>query len=254
MAINNQLVSSPQAPVGQIVDPQSGYFTHGALKWAQGITNAVNTSLNILGQFIGNIAATAKIGGRAEGIGTTVQHIDTTGVVQAAGIVAATPTTQGAVVMPPAAVSNVLGTAAQVATTAFDSAGSASAALASAQTYTNNASNVNSGTLPNAVLPAPAPAALGGVKSATAAANHFATGIDTSGNPTFAQPSFSDLSGSASAGQVPALSALTGQITTGQLPASGLTVVITTAKLTGGGANGSMTFTNGILTAQTPAT
>lgn len=35
---------------------------------------------------------------------------------------------------------------------------------------------------------------------------------------------------------------------------SGLTVVITTAKLTAGGANGSMTFTNGVLTAQTPAT
>jgi hypothetical protein len=29
---------------------------------------------------------------------------------------------------------------------------------------------------------------------------------------------------------------------------------ITTAKLTGGGANGSMTFVNGILTSQTPAT
>lgn len=36
--------------------------------------------------------------------------------------------------------------------------------------------------------------------------------------------------------------------------ATGITVVVTTAKLTGGGANGSMTFTNGILTAQTAAT
>jgi hypothetical protein len=35
---------------------------------------------------------------------------------------------------------------------------------------------------------------------------------------------------------------------------SGLSVTITTAKLTTLGANGSMTFTNGILTAQTPAT
>jgi len=41
-------------------------------------------------------------------------------------------------------------------------------------------------------------------------------------------------------------------IVAGDLP--GLTVVITTAKLTGGGSNGSMTFTNGILTAQTQAT
>lgn len=34
----------------------------------------------------------------------------------------------------------------------------------------------------------------------------------------------------------------------------GVTAVIVTAKLTLAGANGSMTFTNGILTAQTPAT
>lgn len=36
--------------------------------------------------------------------------------------------------------------------------------------------------------------------------------------------------------------------------AAGLTVVITTAKLTGAGANGSMTFTRGVLTAQVAAT
>jgi len=38
------------------------------------------------------------------------------------------------------------------------------------------------------------------------------------------------------------------------IPTGGLSVTITTAKLTTGGANGSMTFTNGILTAQTQAT
>lgn len=37
-------------------------------------------------------------------------------------------------------------------------------------------------------------------------------------------------------------------------PPSGLSVSITTAKLTSGGSNGSMTFTNGVLTAQTAAT
>jgi hypothetical protein len=37
-------------------------------------------------------------------------------------------------------------------------------------------------------------------------------------------------------------------------PPSGVTATITTAKLTGGGSNGSMTFTNGVLTASTPAT
>lgn len=34
----------------------------------------------------------------------------------------------------------------------------------------------------------------------------------------------------------------------------GITVTVATAKLTAGGVNGSMTFTNGILTAQTQAT
>lgn len=37
-------------------------------------------------------------------------------------------------------------------------------------------------------------------------------------------------------------------------PPAGITAVITTAKLTGGGANGSMTFTNGVLTAHSDAT
>lgn len=40
----------------------------------------------------------------------------------------------------------------------------------------------------------------------------------------------------------------------GSLDTVGITAVIATAKLTGGGANGSMTFTNGILTAHTDAT
>ena len=52
----------------------------------------------------------------------------------------------------------------------------------------------------------------------------------------------------------PAFTDISGQITTGQLPASGLSVTITTAKLTVGGTQGSMTFTTGILTTQVAAT
>lgn len=43
-------------------------------------------------------------------------------------------------------------------------------------------------------------------------------------------------------------------ISAGVLNTVGISVTITTAKLTTGGTNGSMTFTNGILTAQSPAT
>jgi hypothetical protein len=56
---------------------------------------------------------------------------------------------------------------------------------------------------------------------------------------TLTQPSFADISGT---------------LSTSQLPAAGLGVTIVTAQLTTLGAQGSMTFTNGILTAQTPAT
>jgi hypothetical protein len=52
----------------------------------------------------------------------------------------------------------------------------------------------------------------------------------------------------------PAFTDISGQITTAQLPASGISATITTAALTTLGTQGSMTFTNGILTAQTPAT
>lgn len=79
--------------------------------------------------------------------------------------------------------------------------------------------------------------------------NGFAAGVFTK-----TQPAFSDLSGAATSAQVPALPALSGQITTGQLPAVGINAIITTAKLTVGGVNGSMTFTSGLLTAQVQAT
>jgi len=52
----------------------------------------------------------------------------------------------------------------------------------------------------------------------------------------------------------PAFSDISGNLSTSQLPSAGISATITTAKLTTLGSNGSMTFTNGLLTAQTPAT
>lgn len=60
-------------------------------------------------------------------------------------------------------------------------------------------------------LPTPTASTLGGVFSSSAPANQFATGINTSGAVTYAQPSFSNLSGSLACGQTPAL---TGNVTT----------------------------------------
>ena len=59
------------------------------------------------------------------------------------------------------------------------------------------------GTMPALVLPTPTATTLGGVESATAPANQFQTGINTSGVLTFAQPAFSNLSGVATTAQLP---------------------------------------------------
>lgn len=103
-------------------------------------------------------------------------------------------------------------------------------------------------------LPNPSLTSLGGVNASTVQPNQFVTAIGTSGAPQTAQPAFADLSGVATPGQIPNLSDLNGQITEAQLPSAGLTVTITTAKLTVAGSEGSMAFTNGILTGQVQAT
>jgi hypothetical protein len=91
---------------------------------------------------------------------------------------------------------------------------------------------------------------------------------ESTGLFTATQPAFSDLSGQiAPSTQMPAsgvtagsytLSSVTvnaeGLVTAAASGPTGLSVTITTAKLTTLGANGSMTYTAGILTAQTPAT
>ncbi len=67
-------------------------------------------------------------------------------------------------------------------------------ALATVAT-SGSASDLGAGTLPAARLPTPTSVALGGVKSSSAAANQFATGIDTTGAVTYAQPTVGNLSG-----------------------------------------------------------
>ena len=77
--------------------------------------------------------------------------------------------------------------------------------------------------------------------------------------PVATSGAYSDLTGKPTLGTMASQSASSVSITGGSIagtivPTGGITVTITTAKLTTGGANGSMTFTNGILTAQTQAT
>lgn len=70
-----------------------------------------------------------------------------------------------------------------------------------------SASDLSTGTLPAARLPTPAASTLGGIKSSTAAAHKFATGVDTTGAVVYTQPAFADVSGTIAATQLPAATA-----------------------------------------------
>jgi len=117
----------------------NGYATWEFLKFAQGLAQAVNNALNILGQFDGVIGPDATVAGHVGTLKDNIQNLSAsgllaatalTGIVQPAQLPAADPITQGAVVLPAGAPSNVLDSAAFQPASAFDPAGAAAAAQA----------------------------------------------------------------------------------------------------------------------------
>jgi hypothetical protein len=91
--------------------------------------------------------------------------------------------------------------------TVLDQPGSSSSAGIQSANTVFAAPNGSSGmpsfrALVGADLPAPGASSLGGVESASAPSNEFMTGISTGGAPTFAQPSFANLSATISAAQL----------------------------------------------------
>jgi hypothetical protein len=101
------------------------------------------------------------------------------------------------------------------------------------------------GTLPAAQLPNPGASTLGGVKSSAAASHQFATGINTSGVVTYAQPAYTDISGSLAFGSITGTVAHS-QIATSAVDTTQLANIAATSVL---GNNGGVTGAVGTLSA-----
>jgi tetrahydromethanopterin S-methyltransferase subunit F len=214
----NQLKpASTFIPSRSPIADQNGMATWSFIQILIGWDTKLNNGLNSTGQLIGNIDPATRVLPRTEGLGITLQHISNTGVVESDGLFSATPLAQGAVFMPTGAADNHLGTAAIEPATAFDSAGSAAAAQANAEAYANT---------------------VAGSAQSNAEAHADAVAATAQSNAEAFSSNASNLT--------------SGTVATARL--GGLTATVTTAALTVGGTQGSMTFTNGLLTAQVQAT
>lgn len=167
-------------------------------QWQEQLAAGFDSSGNLKS----NIEPTVSIVGRSGTIGSILQNINASGVVQSVGMVSATDSSQGAVILPAGATSNVLGSASTEPSTAFDPAGAAAAAQSAAESFATGAAN-----------------------TAQSNAEAFASNASNLISGTVALP---------------------------RLP--GISATITTAALTPTGMQGSMTFTNGVLTAQVQST
>jgi hypothetical protein len=246
-----------------IVDLTSGKATWSFIKILQDWDTKLRNGLNSQGQFIGDISPTTQIAGRTE-IGTILQYIDDGGRVLAPGIDfsrsylnkdtdhigdgTGSPLAGGKIAYSTLVANNPL----EGETIRYNGLNWTVVAIAiskpAAASQWLNSYDANTGEF-TASQPA-----FGNI-SGVATAAQVPPLSSLSGSVTPGQvPALSALSGAVTAGQVPALSALSGRITTGQLPTAGISVTITTAALTLGGTQGSMTFVNGLLTAQVQAT
>lgn len=207
--MSNNLVV-PSNPPSPVVDAKTGQLTFAGIKWFQNIAQAVNNGLTLLGNFIGQLTQETQIEGRSGTLGTITQNLDDSGVVTAQGIDFTRPYLNKTTDNIADGTGNPLagGKSAYTALVASGPIAGRSLIYNGSQWLPEqvNYSNV-SGT---PILPGNAPgSAHQWLQSYNAGTGSFA----------LSQPDFSDLTGTATAGQVPALNALNGAITTAQLPA-----------------------------------
>lgn len=188
----------------------------------------LENGLSAIGDFIGNLDPTVQIVGKPGTVGTITSHIDSVGVMTGGGVDFAQPYLNKDTDHIADGTGNPL-------------AGGKAAYLAL----------VTNAPVANGLLEwdggawhwIQRPQTIGAVASNWVRSFDQATGLFTA-----SQPAFTDVSGAATAAQVPPLSSLTGQITAGQLPAAGISGTAVLAKLTALGTNGSLAFANGQIT------
>jgi hypothetical protein len=216
----------------QLVDPKTGTANWAFLKFLQALAQAVNAALNILGTFEGIIGTSATIEGHAGTVAHVVQNLTGTGLLNSLTNVAADVN-----------LDHIADTVSFQRTTPdqVSGAGVAFTALVSSSPATNQA------LIWSGASWSPNDVSFGSLTGTPALANNtpfvfnkFLTSYDsTTGAFGQAQPSFGNISGN---------------ISSAQLPLAGLSVTVPLGPLTGGGTTGSLTFTNGILTAHVDPT
>ena len=189
----------------------------------------LQNGLDQIGNFIGNLQPSVQIVGKSGTVGTITQNINATGVVTANGIDFALPY-----------LNKDTDHIADGTGSPLAGGKAAYRALVANAPISGNVlewDGTNWQWVPRA-------------QSIAQIIHQFLVNYDeTTGAFGQAQPAFTDISGTATASQVPALSALNGQITSAQMPAGGASGTVTLAKLTTLGSTGSLTVLDGQITA-----
>lgn len=193
--------------------------TWNFLKILQDWDTKLRNGLNSIGQITQSIPASTTVGNRPEGIGTTLQNLDSDGVLLGPGA----DFSRAYVNKDTDHITDGTGSPMAGGKVAF------AALVASAPVAGKTLEFDGAHWLPVAIAVSEPVATSEWINSYDAA-----TGAFTKSRPVFAD--------------------IAGQITTAQLPPDGITATVTTAKLTTLGANGSMDFVNGILVSQVQAT